>query len=113
LLGIWPPGYISIMPNGHRTAELRSIAFHGIVADRLDDESLERARARVQRWIADGGPVPAPAALRWRELLDLPRAELATHLVEDTEQMRDLRQNTPFAGSVPARERWRIISEIR
>jgi len=47
------------MPNGHRTAELRSIAFHRMVAD-----------------------------------------------------MRDLRQNTPFAGSVPARERWRIISEI-
>jgi len=33
LPGIWPPGYISIMPNSHRTAELRSIAFHGIVAE--------------------------------------------------------------------------------
>lgn len=101
------------MAQGHRTAELRSIAFHGIVAAPLDDDSLERARARVERWIADGGPVPTPAALRWRELLALPRPEPTARLVEDSEQMRDLRQNTPFAGAVAPAERWRIVSEIR
>jgi hypothetical protein len=101
------------MPHGHRTAELRSIAFHTIVANRLDDEVLERARARVERWIADGGPVPASAALRWREILRQPPDVLAPRLSEDSEEMRDLRQNTPFAGAVPAQERWRIVSEIR
>jgi len=100
------------MPHGHRTAELRSIAFHTIVADRLDDELIEHARARVERWIADGGPVSTPAARRWQAILREPRAELAPRLVVDTEEMRDLRQNTPFAGAVPAPERWRIINEI-
>jgi len=101
------------MPHGHRTAELRSIAFHTIVADRLDEALLKLATARVERWIADGGPVPASAALRWWDILQKPRAELAPLLIEDSEEMRDLRQNTPFAGSVPARERWRIVTEIR
>ena len=101
------------MPHGHRTAELRSITFHTIVADRLDEALLKHARARVERWIADGGPVPPSAALRWRDILGRPRTEIASRLTEDSEQMRDLRQNTPFAGSVPARERWRIVTEIR
>ena len=101
------------MAHGHRTAELRSIAFHTLVAARLDDELLENARARVERWIADRGPIPAPAALCWRDILRQPHAELLLSLTEDSEQMRDLRQNTPFAGAVPARERWRIVDEIR
>ena len=101
------------MASGHRTAELRSIAFHRLVADRLDEDLLTTARARVARWVADGGPVPAPAALRWRELLDQPLPAIARRMTEDTEEMRDLRQNTPFAGALSPRERWRILSEIR
>lgn len=101
------------MPIGHRTAELRSIAFHRLVAERLDDERLELARHRVEGWLSAGGPVPEPAALRWRELLSRPAAEIAHALVEDSEEMRDLRQNTPFAGALAPRERWRIIREVR
>ncbi|CAN5552924.1 hypothetical protein BH20ACT19_BH20ACT19_09440 [soil metagenome] len=100
------------MPHGHRTAELRSIALHELVAGRLDGETIDRASERVERWIDDGGPVAPRVALRWRELLRLPPAALAAHLVEDSEEMRDLRQNTPFAGAIPPHERWRVISEV-
>lgn len=85
---------------------------HALVAERLDDELLEHARERVERWLADSGPVHPPAAACWRQILSLPRPEIAARLTEDSEQMRDLRQNTPFAGAVEPRERWRIISEI-
>lgn len=85
---------------------------HALVADRLDDDLLASARERVERWLADSGPVRPPAAASWQEILSLPRSEIAARLTEDSEQMRDLRQNTPFAGAVEPRERWRIISEI-
>ena len=100
------------MPHGHRTAELRSIAFHRLVAEHLDAEVLELASTRVERWIAHGGPVSPGAARRWQDLLGEGSAALASHLVEDTEEMRDLRQNTPFAGVLTPRERWQVISEI-
>ncbi len=101
------------MPRDHRTAELRSIALHRLVAERLDASVLERTRSRVQRWIDDVGPVALEAALGWRELLDEPPASLASRLVEHSQQMRDLRQNTPFAGALTSRERWRVISEVQ
>ena len=101
-------------PRGHRTAELRSIELHRLVAERLGDAAvIDRARGRVDAWIADGGPVPPAAAAAWRDLLALPRHELAVRLVEDSERMRELRQNTPFAGVVGSRERWEIIRRVR
>ncbi|MGI8439221.1 MAG: hypothetical protein ACR2NV_03310 [Thermoleophilaceae bacterium] len=101
------------MIRSHRTAELRSLAFHRLVAGRLDDEVIASARVRVEGWIAHGGPVPATYARRWRSLLARPPAYLAAALKEDTEEMRELRQNTPFAGTVSREERWRIVREVR
>lgn len=100
------------MPQDHRTAELRSIAFHRLVAERLEHGVLEEASERAERWIADGGPVHAAAAIRWRELLADPH-NLRRKLVEDSEEMRDLRQNTPFAGALTDHERWQLISQVR
>ncbi len=101
------------MDHGHRTAELRSIAFHDLVAQRLDDELLDRARGRVDGWISAGSSVAPLWAERWREVLSRPLAEIARLLIEDSERMRDLRQVTPFAGALEPQERWRIIREIR
>jgi len=100
-------------PNGHRTAELRSIALHGLVAQRLDTELLDRARKRVGGWLAVEGPVDHRWAKQWEELLSLPIPVLKRRLVEDSEQMRDLRQSTPFAGVVREDERRKILQEVR
>ena len=103
------------MAHGHRTAELRSIAFHRLVAERLehDPELLRTARARVEEWIASGGPVHPHWARRWQELLAQPVPEIASVLVLDEEEARDLRQNTPFAGALTPAERWQIVREVR
>lgn len=94
------------MPTGHRTAELRSLALHALVAARLDDAVIDRARRRA-------AALPGPYAERWRALLDGPRERLLEVLAADDEACRDLRQCTPFAGEVPAADRWRIIREVR
>ncbi len=86
---------------------------HAAVVARLEEETVARAGARVDGWLRDGGPAPSAAARAWRALLDGPLDTLAAALVRDDETMRDLRQNTPFAGVLAPEERWRIIREVR
>lgn len=102
-----------MLADDHRTAERRSIALHAAVRDRLTPQVVAQARERVEGWLRDGGPVPEPDARAWRALLDGPRDELVRALVRDDEVMRALRQNTPFAGVVPAAERWQIVRDVR
>ena len=100
--------------DAHRLAELRSIALHRAIADRLrhDPSLLEDARARLARW-RDAGALHVEYAAEWQHALDLPLDDLCALLVADTERARDLRQCTPFAGAVDPRERWRIWREVR
>lgn len=95
---------------GQVTADRRSLALHRAVAQRLrtDPTLLDRARARHaqrrdalhRRW-ADG----------WDRLLALDAADLAVALSQDTPEMADLRQTSPFAGALPPRDRWQILRE--
>ncbi len=100
--------------DAHRLAELRSIAMHTAIADKLvDDPSiLERARARIDQWAELGAIHPAYAE-RWRHILSLPLCELRDRLVSDDEPMRALRQSTPFVGALGARERWAVRRSVR
>jgi hypothetical protein len=102
------------MENGHRTAELRSIELHRLVAAHLraEPELLERARGRVDAWIADGGPVPPTTARRWQRLLEAPLPEIVAALTADSAEMRDLRQNSPFAGVLSQAERVEAIRSV-
>ena len=103
----------SASPRGHRTAELRSIAMHRLVAERLDSGLVRNAQKRVGGWLAVDGPVDHRWARQWEELLSHPISELKRRLVEDSEEMRDLRQSTPFAGVVAEDERRKILQEVR
>ena len=92
----------------HRLAEVRSLAYHRAVAERLAREPaiLERARARVRGWLRS---TPAPHyAVAWNELLSRPLDEIGEFLNDDGERARELRQSTPFAGVLDPRERWRL-----
>ena len=87
--------------NGHRTAELRSIALHCAIAERLDAKVVARARVRLashQGAYRD----------RWLALLDRSIEEVAAALVRDDDEMRAMRQATPFTFVIDSRERWRI-----
>jgi hypothetical protein len=99
-------------PGGHRTAERRALAYHRLIAERLDGQMLEEARERVE-WLAADGHLHPRYAERWRELLAEPVGEVGAAIVADTQAGRDLRQNSPFAGVLNEQERGRIIETVR
>lgn len=97
----------------HRLAELRSLAFHRAVAEKLrtDPAVLERARRRVSN--AAGSGRSASATREWEEVLSQPLDSICDFLIDPSERATRLRQSTPFAGAIPARERWRIWRDVR
>lgn len=98
----------------HRLAEERSVAYHRVIAGRLRDqpEILEKARRRVQEWLASGASARFYAR-RWAEILAGDTASIAAFLVERSELADELRQSSPFAGALNPRERWQIWRETR
>jgi len=97
---------------GHRRAELRSLAYHRALARRLRRPMVDEARHVLWKW-RDQGKIDARYAQPWEELLDRPLPEIRRILVEDTPKARDLRQNSPFAGMLSEPERRRIMQAIR
>jgi hypothetical protein len=94
---------------GHRTAERRARAYHAVVADRLNEATIDDARARIEQ-LAVAGHLDPRYAESWRELLARPREEVARAIAADTPTARDLRQNSPFAGVLNEQERRQIIA---
>jgi hypothetical protein len=97
---------------GHRRAELRALAFHRAVAQRLDRQLVVDAKRRLRRWHSDGHIDPRWFA-RWTTLLDQPLREIGRVVATDDEDGRDLRQSSPFAGSLSEPERRRIVEIVR
>ena len=98
----------------HRLAELRSLAYHRAVCDRLraDSSLVGEAQARIERWRATGD-VHLHYVDRWTEWLSLPLEALCEALTADSEEATAMRQVTPFAGTLKPRERWAIWRDIR
>ena len=98
----------------HRLAEERSIAFHRVIAARLarDPTLLARARARVRSWLESEREVPEYARA-WNEILAQDETSIVSFLIDRSERARELRQSSPFAGCLSARERWRLWHETR
>ncbi len=93
----------------HGKVERRSVRYHEAIGRRmLDDPSVvQRAKARVERWLQDGTVAPFYAR-GWQQLLDLPTDELCTFLIERSERATAFRQVSPFAGVLTPQERWRL-----
>jgi len=98
----------------HALAEARSLALHRAVWVRIEaqPELICGVRARLRAWRADESK-PQPYVEAWLRLLDGPRDALHAALVGTDEAARALRQATPFAGIVDAKERWRIWAQVR
>ncbi len=99
-------------PDAHRTAERRAFSYHALLAERLDDRLIEEAGDRIER-LASAGRLHPRYAERWRALLARPIEEISAAIVADTQEGRDLRQNSPFAGVLNEQERRRIIETTR
>lgn len=90
----------------HRRAELRGLAYHRAVGQRLDESIVRDAQERLSRWCSQARIDPRYAR-QWQTILAKPPAQIARLIGEDTPRMRDLRQSSPFAGALsePARRR--------
>ncbi len=102
----------TLPPFGHQTAERRGLAYHAIVAERLNEQMVEGARERVERLTSEGHLHPRYAE-QWHKLLSRPLPEISRAIAADGEEGQDLRQNSPFAGVLNEQERHRIIEAIR
>lgn len=97
--GAMATGKLASQPvTGHRTAELRGLAYHRAIADHLDDATVADALVQLRRW-RDDGRIHSHYADRWAELLIGPRKQLLKTLRADDEHAAALRQSSPFAGS--------------
>src|ERR1700693_5795029 len=98
---------------GHPRLDLRSLALHRAIAEKLRDhpELIEIARDNLERWsLAHGRSQPYWDA--WREILTRPLPEILDLLGEESERMMALRQATPFAGVLEPAERWAIYARF-
>jgi hypothetical protein len=98
----------------HALAEERSLEIHRLVAEELrrDPARLERVRARVRGWLADGSVHPVYAQ-RWWQILSRPLEDVIAAMTDPGEDARALRQASPFAGLVDPRTRWKVWRSVR
>jgi hypothetical protein len=71
-----------------------------------------RARARITEWEREA-PMSKAYVQAWRAALEGSPAALAALLVDPSENARAMRQTTPFAGALSARDRWRVFRSVR
>ncbi len=96
---------------GHGSAEARGLAYHRAVAQRLDRGTVDEARHRLRRWQREGR-IDARYAETWEGLLGRPLSTVRDVISEDSQESRDLRQNSPFAGTLTTQERRRVLDAI-
>ncbi len=98
----------------HRDIELRSIALHAAIAEKIaaDPELINVARNNLARWMQSQEASTA-YFIQWQNLLDKPIPELLNLLTSDNEQMCCLRQSSPFCGILSPKERWKIYETYR
>jgi hypothetical protein len=73
---------------------------------------VDEARHVLFRW-RDQARIDPLYADRWEDVLSRPLTEIRRTLVDESPEVDDLRQSSPFAGMLSEAERRRIISEFR
>lgn len=96
---------------GHRVAELHALAYHRLIGERLDDQTVERARRRLSRWRAEGRIHPQWAG-EWERVLAEPLPRIVRAISADTPRARELRQSSPFTGELNEHERRRLVEAV-
>ncbi len=95
----------------HRTAELHALAYHRLVAERLDDRLADQARRRLAGWRREGRIDPRWAE-EWERILAQPPARIAKAISADTPRARELRQTSPFADVLNEHERRLLVEAV-
>jgi hypothetical protein len=98
-------------PRTHRLADMRSLAYHRLVATRLDQDVVAKALRRLRRW-EDDGRIDPRWAETWEDILAMPLERIARAITADTERGRAIRQSSPFAGTLNEHERRRVARAV-
>lgn len=93
---------------GHRRAELRGLAYHRAVAQRLDARLVADGRARLREWLEDG-KIDERHGARWERMLARPIPSIARAISEDSQAGRTLRQSSPLTGVLSEPERRKVL----
>lgn len=99
----------------HRLLDARSLALHCRIAQKIsaDPSLLEIPRRNLDRWSDRVAGVAPRYIAEWREILDQPWPQVAAFITSCSERAIRLRQSSPFAGVLDARERKRIYDAFR
>lgn len=93
----------------------RSLAYHRAVVRKLRSapgSGLAKARRNLDvLW--EKHPAARGLFALWRQWLELPLEELIDRFLDSSLLARDMRQVTPFAGLLSAKERAEILAELR
>jgi hypothetical protein len=108
---VLPRGHRRYRDHGHRGAELRSLAYHRVVARRLDERLIDDAQERLRRWACEDRIDPRYLQ-RWDAILKRSPASIARVIGRDDRRGRDLRQSSPFAGALNEHERLRVLEIV-
>lgn len=99
----------------HREIDQRSLAMARAIVEIVDHDperrGLQRARDTCQRWLRQYGP--DPNVEEWQHLLGRPWDDIRRVLLDPSEEGKRRRQNSPFAGVLPPRQRWDIYRRFR
>jgi hypothetical protein len=101
----------AITGDRHRRADRRSLAYHRAIAGRLRRPMIDAARRRVWQWQTERR-IDDRYANAWLDILAKPVPSVKRALCADVPIMRDLRQSSPFAGTLTEAERRKIFAEI-
>jgi hypothetical protein len=96
---------------GHRTADLQALAYHRLIAERLDESIVDETRDRLRAWQEEGRIHPHWAN-EWERLLAKPLPQIARTIGADSQRGRELRQTSPFSGVLNEQERRRLTKAV-
>ena len=99
----------------HRIIEARSLAMHCLAAQKimLEPALLEQVRRTLDAWRARYAKDTPRALDEWAVILRRPWPQIAAFITDAGERATRLRQSTPFAGVLGARERQRVYAAFR
>ena len=107
----------AVFVSDHRRNEELSLRYHRAIAEELKsnpERVLAIASDTLARWQAiHRGTGSIRYLERWDALLRGPRKALLEFMVSPSQEARDMRQCSPFAGVLPEQRRRAIFNQLR
>ena len=97
---------MSNIASDHLRLDDRSLALHGLIADKLSANPalLAIARGNIRRW-QTVGEIDSPALAEWVSILSGSFDQIIATLTDTSEDAKRLRRSSPFAGMLAETER--------